>query len=314
MLTNVIPKTRSELTLPGLEAAVGNTPLLPLQRLGADLSPDVQVYAKAEWFNPGGSIKDRPAFNILRTALERGELEGGKRFLDSTSGNMGISYATFAAALGIPLTLAIPSSASPERFAILQALGAELKLSDPLESSDGAIHLAQQIYAVDPQRYYYANQYQNDANWQAHYLGTGPEIWHQTGGQVTHFVCGLGTTGTFTGVGRYLAEQNPDIRLISMQPDSAFHGLEGLKHLETAAVPGIYDDSLPDWQLTVSTETAQEMTLRLAREEGLFVGVSSGAAAVAALNIARGLDEGIVVTVFPDAGYKYLSERFWESA
>ena len=227
---------------------------------------------------------------------------------------MGISYATFAAALGVPLTLAIPSSASPERFAILRALGAELKLSDPLESSDGAIRLAQQIAAVDPERYFYANQYHNDANWQAHYLGTGPEIWEQTDGEVTHFVTGLGTTGTFVGTGRYLIEQNPDIELVAMQPDAAFHGLEGLKHLDTAIIPGIYDEGLADQHLSVATEAAQEMTLRLAREEGLFVGVSSGAAAVAALQVAKELNEGVVVTVFPDAGYKYLSERFWESA
>jgi cysteine synthase B len=297
----------------GLEAAVGNTPLLPLRRLTAGLSPRVQVLAKAEWFNPGGSIKDRPALNILRAALADGSLAGGKRLLDSTSGNMGISYATFGAALGIPVTLTLPANASPERIAILKALGVELVLTDPLEGSDGAIRVARQIAAESPERYFYANQYDNPANWQAHYLSTGPEIIQQTGGNVTHFVAGLGTSGTLTGVAQVLRPYNPQVQIIAVQPDSAFHGLEGLKHMATAIQPGIYDPGLSDRTLEVSTEDAHDLVRRLAREEGLFVGVSSGAAAAAALRLAQDLEEGVVVTVFPDAGYKYLSDKtLWE--
>jgi cysteine synthase B len=296
-------------SLQGLETAVGNTPLLPLRRVTAGLPSSVQVFAKAEWFNPGGSIKDRPALNILRSALEEGLLSPGKRLLDSTSGNMGISYATFGAALGIPVTLTLPGNASSERVSILRALGAELILTDPLEGSDGAICLARKLAAEQPERYYYANQYDSPANWQAHYLTTGPEIVQQTAGQVTHFVAGLGTSGTLTGVGRYLRQYNPAIQLIAVQPDSSFHGLEGLKHMPTAIQPGIFDPAMPDLTLEISTEASYEMVRRLAREEGLFVGISSGAAALAALQVAAGLEEGTVVTVFPDAGYKYLSDK-----
>jgi len=310
----------------GLTAHVGNTPLLPLRRLSRNLSPRTQVFAKAEWFNPGGSIKDRPALNIIQTALANGDLlpspssaagtppRAYKRLLDSTSGNMGISYATFGAALGIPVTLAIPANASPERMSILRALGAELILTDPLEGSDGAILEARRLAAEQPDVYWYSNQYNNDANWQAHYQSTGPEIEAQTDGQVTHFIAGLGTSGTLTGTGRYLREQIPYVKIIAFQPDAAFHGLEGLKHMPTAIKPGIYDESFADENLEVRTEDAHEMVKRLAREEGLFVGISSGAAAVAALRIASELDEGVVVTVFPDAGYKYLSDKnLWES-
>ncbi len=203
----------------------------------------VQVFAKAEWFNPGGSIKDRPALNILRNAIAEGHLTPGKRLLDSTSGNMGIAYATFGAALGIPVTLAVPANASPERFTILRALGAELILTDPLEGSDGALRVARQMAAEQPERYFYANQYDNPANWQAHYLSTGPEIVQQTGGRITHFIAGLGTSGTLTGVARYLRQYNPDVQIIALQPDSPFHGLEGLKHMPSAIQPGIYDPS-----------------------------------------------------------------------
>jgi cysteine synthase B len=268
----------------GLAAAVGNTPLLPLRRI-AELPMHVELFAKAEWFNPGGSVKDRPALNILQTALADGRLTPGKRLLDSTSGNMGIAYATFGAAMDIPVTLVIPSNASPERLEILRALGAELVLTDPTEGSDGAIRTARRMAAEQPERYFYADQYSNPANWQAHYLTTGPEIAHQTGGRVTHFVAGLGTSGTLTGVSRYLRAYNPQIQIIAVQPDAAFHGLEGLKHMATA------------------------MVRRLARREGLFVGISSGAAAVAALRVAAELREGLIVTVFPDAGYKYLSDQ-----
>jgi len=297
-----------------LSTHVGNTPLLPLRKLSRQLSPRVKVFAKAEWFNPGGSVKDRPALNIIRTALANGDLENGKRLLDSTSGNMGISYATFGAVLGIPVTLAVPASASPERFAILRALGAELILTDPSEGSDGAILTARQLAAEKPDLYWYANQYNNDANWQAHYKTTGPEILCQTDERVTHFVAGLGTSGTLTGTGRYLREQLPHVKIIAFQPDAAFHGLEGLKHMPTAIKPGIYDPEFADETREVRTEDAHDMVSRLAREEGLFVGISSGAAAVAALRVAEELDEGIVVTLFPDAGYKYLSDKsLWEA-
>jgi len=297
----------------GLTAYVGNTPLISLRRLTLKLSPRVKVFIKAEWFNPGGSVKDRPALNIIQNALLEGYLGNGKRLLDSTSGNMGISYATFCAALGIPATFAIPGSASPERLVLLKALGAEVILTDPSEGSDGAIVAARKLAVEQPDVYWYANQYNNPANWQAHYISTGPEIFNQTNGQVTHFIAGLGTSGTLMGTGRYLREQLPNIQILSMQPDAAFHGLEGLKHMPTAIKPGIYDESLADTNLEVRTEAAHAMTLRLAREEGLFVGISSGAAAVSALEIASQLDEGVVVTIFPDAGYKYLSDKsLWE--
>lgn len=296
-----------------LSSFVGNTPLLPLRRLSRSLSPRVKIFAKAEWFNPGGSVKDRPAINIIRAALANGDLGNGKRLLDSTSGNMGISYATFGAALGVPVTLALPASASLERIAILRALGAELILTDPLEGSDGAILTARKLATEYPDLYWYANQYNNPANWQAHYKSTGPEILCQTNEQITHFVAGLGTSGTLMGTGRYLKEQLPHVKIIAFQPDASFHGLEGLKHMPTAIKPGIYDESFADDNLEIRTEAAYEMVKRLAREEGLFVGISSGAAAVAALRVASKLDEGVVVTLFPDAGYKYLSDKsLWE--
>ena len=304
----------SSYSLDGLASHVGNTPLLPLRRVTLGLSPRTQVFAKAEWFNPGGSVKDRPGLNIIQTALGNGDLGNGKRLLDSTSGNMGISYATFGAALGIPVTITIPTNASPERMSILRALGAELVLTDPLDGSDGAILKARELAEQNPELYWYANQYNNPANWQAHFKSTGPEILYQTNGQVTHFVAGLGTSGTLTGTSRYLLENLPSVKVISFQPDAPFHGLEGLKHMPSAIKPGIYDESLAGTNLEVQTEAAHEMVKRLAREEGLFVGISSGAAAVAALQVASELDEGVVVTVFPDAGYKYLSDKsLWES-
>jgi len=312
--SNIIP-------FDGLASHVGNTPLLLLRRVtlrhaqgGArELSPRVRVFAKAEWFNPGGSVKDRPALNIIQDALANGTLGNGKRLLDSTSGNMGISYATFGAALGIPVTIVIPANASLERMSILKALGAELILSDPLEGSDGAIFKARELADENPDMYWYANQYDNPANWEAHYKSTGPEILHQTHGQITHFVAGLGTSGTLTGTGRYLREQLPNVKIVSFQPDAPFHGLEGLKHMPSAIKPGIYDESLAGSNLEVQTEAAHEMVKKLAREEGLFVGISSGAAAIAALRVASELEEGVVVTVFPDAGYKYLSDKnLWE--
>jgi cysteine synthase B len=317
-MTNLVTLSQTQITTPptagSIEMHVGNTPLLSLRRVTSHLPDSVQVLAKAEWFNPGGSIKDRPALNILRTALAQGELTPGKRLLDSTSGNMGIAYATFGAAMGIPVTLALPANASPERIAILRALGAELILTDPLEGTDGAILVARKMAAESPKTYFYADQYNNPANWQAHYLTTGPEIVQQTCGEVTHFVAGLGTSGTLTGAGRYLREYNASIQLVAGQPDSPFHGLEGLKHMPTAIRPGIYDPNFADQTVDVNSEAAYEMVRRLAREEGLFVGISSGAALVAALKTAEQLEQGVVVTVFPDAGYKYLSDKdLWQS-
>ena len=292
----------------GVEDYVGNTPLIALRRITSGLSGDVQVLAKAEWFNPGGSVKDRPALNILRAALAAGELGSGKRLLDSTSGNMGIAYATLGASMGISVTLTMPANASPERLAILRVLGAEVILTDPLEGSDGSRTVAKQMAAAQPELYFYANQYDNPANWQAHYKSTGPEIIAQTNGQVTHFVAGLGTSGTITGMGRFLKENHLGVKVIAFQPDDTFHGLEGLKHMPSAVKPGIYDPALADETLEIGTEAARAMVRRLAREEGLFVGISSGAAAVAALQVAAQVKTGVIVTVFPDAGYKYLSD------
>lgn len=297
----------------GLGAIIGNTPLLPLRHIARHVPARVGIFAKAEWFNPGGSVKDRPAFNILRTALSQGKLLPGMHLLDSTSGNMGISYATLGAAMDVNITLVMPANATPERIAILNALGAELILSDPSEGSDGAIRLARQMAEERPDKYFYANQYDNPANRESHILTTGPEIHRQTGGKVTHFVAGLGTTGTLMGVTTYLKGFIPHLQAVAVQPDSTFHGLEGLKHLESSIQPGIYDPGIVDQTVLVRTEDAYTMVRRLSREEGLFCGISSGAAAVAAVQVAEQLDQGIVVTVFPDAGYKYLSDKeLWD--
>jgi len=292
---------------------VGQTPLIRLRHLTAHLPAGVEVYAKAEWYNPSGSVKDRPALGIIRAAEAAGLLTPDKVLLDSTSGNMGIAYATLAGALGYCVRLVIPENASPERLMILRALGASFVTSSPLEGSDGAIREARALAAAEPETYYYANQYNNPANWQAHYTSTGPEIIAQTEGAVTHFVAGLGTSGTFMGTGRALRDYNAGIQLVAFQPDAPFHGLEGLKHMATAIRPAIYDDTLADENLEVTTEAAHDMTRRLAREEGLFVGISAGAAAAAALRVAERLTTGVVVTLFPDAGYKYVSERFWSA-
>ncbi len=300
-----------------LENLIGNTPLLELDGaaatehlLGRRLSPEVAVLAKAEWYNPGGSVKDRAALNIIRAAEWRGELRPGMTLLDATSGNTGIAYAMLGAARGYRVRLAVPENVSPERLSILRAYGAELILTDPMDGSDGAILEARRIAAADP-TVYYADQYNNPANWQAHYLTTAEEIWRQTGGTITHFVAGVGTSGTFVGTTRRLRELNPAIRFYSAQPDSPFNGLEGWKHMATAIVPGIYDDTLADGEMTTGTESAYATARYLARHEGLLVGVSAAANLHAALRVAADLDEGVVVTILPDSGYKYLSERFW---
>jgi cysteine synthase B len=291
---------------------VGNTPLLRLTRVTAGLAPGVEVYGKAEYFNPGGSVKDRPALHMILEGERTGRLTREKILLDATSGNTGIAYAWIAARRGYRVTLALPLNASEERKRILNAYGVELVLTDPTLGSDGAIQAARALYAGAPERYFYPDQYSNDANWQAHYLGTGVEIYRQTGGRVSHFVAGLGTSGTCMGTGRRLKEYDPRIQVIAMQPDSPFHGLEGLKHMETAIVPAIYNPALPDRQVEVSTEAAQRMVKRLAREEGLLVGISSGANVAAALRVAAQLGEGVVVTILCDGADKYLSERFWD--
>jgi cysteine synthase B len=290
---------------------IGNTPLLRLPRFGAE-TPRVELYAKAEFQNPGGSVKDRAAAAILRDAERSGRLRPGVTILDATSGNTGIAYAMIAAAHGYRIELCIPENVTSERKRTLRAYGAKLVLTSALEGTDGAIREARRLYAADPEAYFYADQYNNDANWRAHYETTGPEILEQTNGRVTHFVAGLGTSGTFVGVGRRLREYRPDVRLISVQPDSPLHGIEGLKHMDSAIRPGIYDDTLADEDVRVTTEHAYSLTRRLAAEEGLLVGVSSGAALAASLDLAARIREGVIVTIFPDSGARYLSERMWD--
>jgi len=304
--------TGSDIGRLGALGTIGNTPLFRIRKLTNRLPARVEFWAKAEWYNPGGSVKDRAALNMVRAAIESGALTREKTILDATSGNTGIALAMVGATLGYKVKLCLPANASMERRKILAAYGAELELTNSLEGSDGAILKARELFAADPGRYTYIDQYNNDANWKAHYTTTGREIWEQTGGRVTHFVSGLGTSGTVTGVGRRLKELNPGVRIIAMQPDSPMHGLEGLKHMETSIVPGIYDPKVPDEQVEVSTEEAQEWTRRLAREEGFFVGISSGANFAAALKVAQRLKEGVIVIIFCDSGEKYLSERFWD--
>jgi S-sulfo-L-cysteine synthase (O-acetyl-L-serine-dependent) len=290
---------------------VGNTPLLRFASLTRG-RPEIQILGKAEWANPGGSVKDRAALNIMETALRSGELTAGQRLLDATSGNTGIAYAMIGAARGLGITLCVPGNVSIERKRILTAYGAEILWTDPLEGTDGAIRKARALHAAEPGKYFYADQYSNDANWLAHYHGTAEEIWSQTAGAITHFVAGLGTSGTFVGATRRLKELNPAIRAISVQPDSAFHGLEGLKHMASALVPRIYDASLADEALEVSTEAAYEMVKRIASAEGVLIGISSGAALAAVERIAGQLTApAVIVTILPDSADRYLSEHFW---
>ena len=291
---------------------IGRTPLLQLRAFASEAG-DVEIYAKAEFQNPGGSVKDRAAASIFRAAAAAGRLRPGVTILDATSGNTGIAYAMLSAAYGYRLKLCMPANVTPERARTLRAFGAEIVLTNPMEGTDGAIREARRLFAEDPSRYFYADQYNNDANWRAHYETTAPEILEQTDGRLTHFVAGLGTSGTFMGVGRRLREFNRSIRLISVQPDSPMHGVEGLKHMETAIRPGIYDPSLADEDLRVTTERAYTYTRRLALEEGLLVGVSSGAALAVALDVAARIQQGVIVLIFPDSGTRYLTERFWEA-
>jgi S-sulfo-L-cysteine synthase (O-acetyl-L-serine-dependent) len=298
-------QTRSVLEL------IGNTPMLRFKRISEDAGA-VELLAKAEWYNPGGSVKDRAALSMILDGESRGLLTRQKILVDATSGNTGIAYAMIAAERGYRVKLALPKNASQERKQSLLAYGAELVLTDPTEGTDGAQRYVRRMVDADPGKYFYPDQYNNPANWRAHYETTAMEIWKQTQGRITHFVTGLGTSGTFIGVTRRLKELNPAVQCISMQPDAPLHGLEGLKHMATALVPGIYDESLADEQVEVATEDAQKMVLRLAREEGLLVGVSSGANLSAALQVARSVKEGVVVTIFSDSAAKYLSESFWQ--
>src|SRR6476469_7718976 len=290
---------------------VGNTPLIRLRRFER-ADGRVQLSAKAEWKNPGGSVKDRAAVAMVLDGERRGLLTPGRTILDATSGNTGIAYAMIGAARGYPVKLCMPENVTPERKRILRAYGAELVLTDPMEGSDGAIREVRRIYELDRERYYYPDQYSNPVNWQAHYNTTGPELMAQTDGAITHFVAGLGTSGTFMGTGRYLREHKPTVTLVSVQPETALHGLEGMKHMESAIVPAIYDATLADIDLRVGTEDSYILTRRLAIEEGLLVGISSGAALSASLKVASTIADGLIVLIFSDGGEKYLSERCWE--
>ena len=293
---------------------IGNTPLLRLERIGREYS-HAEFFAKAEWFNPGGSVKDRPALSMIRAGLASGALRPGKTIIDATSGNTGIAYAMIGAALGYPVKLCLPDSASPERKRILSALGAELVITPGDEATDGAIRRVHDIVAADPQKYFYPDQYSNPANWQAHYRTTAEEIWEQTGGQITHFVAALGTSGTFVGTTRRLKELNASIRCISLQPDAPFHGLEGWKHMPTAIRPTIYDHTLADQNIEIKTEEAYYLTKKIAREEGLLVSPSSAAALLGCFRVASNIpfsERATIVTVFPDSASKYLNERFWD--
>jgi cysteine synthase B len=293
---------------------IGNTPLLHLPHIGREF-PNIEFYAKAEWFNPGGSVKDRPALGMIQAGIASGSLAPGKTIIDATSGNTGIAYAMIGAAMGFPVKLCLPQSASHERKRILTAYGAELVITPGDEGTDGAIRRVREIVAAEPGLYYYPDQYSSPANWKAHYRTTAEEIWQQSGGELTHFVAALGTSGTFVGTTRRLRELNPEIRCISLQPDSSFHGLEGWKHMPSALRPAIYDATLADENLPVRTEEAYRMVKRLAREEGLLVSPSSAASLAGCIAVAKRIPDGertVIVTVFPDSAAKYLSERFWD--
>jgi cysteine synthase B len=290
---------------------IGNTPLIRIERINEKINPGISIFAKAEWFNPGGSVKDRPALNMILDGEKKGLLTKDKIIIDATSGNTGIAYAMIAAAKGYRLKLAMPANVSLERKKIIEAYGAEIIYTSPLENTDGAQRAVKEIYMKNPEFYFYPDQYNNSANWEAHYKTTSLEILEQTKGQLTHFIAGLGTTGTFVGISRRLKEVNPEIKCIAFQPDSPLHGLEGLKHLPTAIIPGIYDKSLADEMIEISTEESYKLVKELAFKEGIFAGFSSGAAMAAALKTASQIESGIVVTVFPDGGTKYLSEKIW---
>ena len=307
MSSTILEKSTSLPQGDSVESNIGNTPLIRLRRLTRDLPDGVEIRAKAEHLNPGGSVKDRAALGMILEGERSGRLQPGMTILDATSGNTGIAYAMIAAARSYPVTICLPKNASRQRKLILRSFGVELIETDPLLSTDGAQLVARKMFEREPEKYFYPDQYNNSANWRAHYDGTAQEIWEQTEGRITHFISGLGTSGTFVGTSRRLKELNPAIRAISMQPDSPLHGLEGLKHMATAMVPGIYDPGLADESVEVATEDGQQMVRRLAREEGLLVGTSSGANIFAALRLARTLPSGsIVVTILCDGGERYI--------
>jgi cysteine synthase B len=299
------------LVVPSVLKAIGNTPLVEIHRVRDGVPPGVRILAKLEGFNPGGSVKDRPARKMIEDGLRRGRLTPGKVIIDSTSGNTGIALAMIGAALGYPVELVMPGNVSQERKRIVAAFGATAIFSDPLEGSDGAIRHCRAILAENPERYFKPDQYFNEANPAAHFETTGPEIWEQTGGAITHFVAGIGTGGTIMGTGRHLKQRNPAIRVIAAEPDDAFHGLEGLKHMASSIVPGIFHENELDEKLGIGTDEAYAMVYRLGREEGLLIGQSCGAAHVAALRVARTLREGTIVVLFPDFGDRYLSTNLW---
>ena len=305
------PSSAARSQVPPVVSLIGDTPLVPVNRIGKSLAPEVSLHVKLEGLNPGGSVKDRAALSIVRDAFRSGKLGPGRTLLDATSGNTGIAYAMLGAALNFPVQLALPGDASPERLQILKAYGARLTLTDPAAGTEGARRFAHGLAANQPERYFYADQYNNPANPLAHYATTGPEIWRQTGRRISHFVAGLGTGGTMTGVGSYLKDRNPRTRLVGVQPESPQHGISGLKHLATAELPGIYNPDLIDEVAEVTTADARAMARRLAREEGLFVGISAGAAVFAALRMARELERGLVVALLADGGFKYTSAPFW---
>jgi S-sulfo-L-cysteine synthase (O-acetyl-L-serine-dependent) len=307
MITRINERTGTNVT-----ALVGNTPLLELSSVSKEV-PEVRILGKAEWYNPGGSVKDRPALWMIRDGEKSGALTPEKTILDATSGNTGIAYAWIGAAMGYRVKLCMPKNASEERKKILRAYGVDFVLTDPGEGSDGAIREARRLYAEDQEKYFYPDQYSNPANPRSHYESTAPEIWEGTNGEITHFVAGLGTSGTFVGTASRLKEYNPDIRVVSFEPDSAFHGLEGMKHMESAIVPEIYDPTVADENRLASTEDAYEMVKRVAREEGVLIGISAGAAVATTLEVAREIEHGVVVTILCDGADKYLSESFWEN-
>jgi len=291
---------------------IGNTPLLKLNNITKDLK-NIEIFGKAEYFNPSGSVKDRAARAMILDGIKSGKFTKEKTLLDATSGNTGIAYAMICASLGYKAALCLPKNASLERKRILRAYGAQIIETDPLQSSDGAFLVAKNTAEKNPGKYFYPDQYNNDENWKAHYNSTAPEIWEQTDGKITHFIAGMGTSGTFTGTSKRLKEYNPDIKTIAMQPDSPFHGLEGMKHMASTIIPGIYDKSIADGQIDIATEDAQDMVLRLAREEGIFAGISSGANVVAALRLAETLPAGsVIVTVLCDNGFRYLTDELWD--
>jgi cysteine synthase B len=307
----LVPSRQEPTKVESILDLIGNTPLLEISRVSGALSPDVKVYAKLEGMNPGGSVKDRPAWRMVQEGLRTKKLRPGKTIFDSTSGNTGIALAMIGSVLHYPVELVMPGNVSVERKQIIAAYGAKVTYSDPMEGSDGAIRLCRNILEADPDKYFKPDQYFNPMNPQAHYENTGPEIYRQTKGKVTHFVAGIGTGGTIMGTGRYLKEVNPNIQIIAVEPDDALHGLEGLKHMATSIVPGIYREEELDRKIPVSTEDAYSMVYRLSQEEGLLVGQSSGAALFASLKIARKLRSGTIVVIFPDFGDKYLTTNLW---